>query len=183
MNRQRLDTKKGRENTMERTSSGRALALLALLCIVHQSGLSGEQKKPQSASTTPEPSGFSVSVTLSEKAGKTLADRKETIVVAAYFSGFPKPGTPRKYVSDMGEIGLGQANVEIAPGAVARFGPIKLKQGALNQVDTKGPQLLINVYSGRKSSPDNLLDCGIYEDALAPIQGKTIPIACKLIGE
>ena len=168
---------------MKRTLSLRALALLAFFCIGHQSGLSGEQQKEASASTTPEVLGFSVGVTLSDKAKKTLADRKETIVVAAYFSGNPKPGTPRKYLSDIGQVDLGQTNVEIAPGAIARFGPVKLKQDALNQVDKSGPQLLINVYSGRKSSPDNLLDCGIYEDALAPVQGKTIPITCKLIGE
>ncbi len=47
----------------------------------------------------------------------------------------------------------------------------------------QGPQLLINVYSGRKSSPNNLLDCGIYEGSFQAIQGQSIPIACKLIGE
>jgi hypothetical protein len=50
-------------------------------------------------------------------------------------------------------------------------------------VDNQGPQLLINVYSGRKSSPNNLLDCGIYEGALKAVQGQSIPISCKLIGE
>jgi hypothetical protein len=50
-------------------------------------------------------------------------------------------------------------------------------------VDSNGPQLLINVYSGRKSSPNNLLDCGIYEGPLAAIQGTSVPISCKLIGE
>jgi hypothetical protein len=49
--------------------------------------------------------------------------------------------------------------------------------------DSQGLQLLINVYSGRKSSPNNLLDCGIYEGALKAIQGQSIPISCKLIGE
>jgi hypothetical protein len=50
-------------------------------------------------------------------------------------------------------------------------------------VDSNGPQLLINVYSGRKSSPNNLLDCGIYEGSLQAVQGQSIPIPCKLIGE
>ena len=168
---------------MKRTLSLKALALLAFFCIGHQSGLSGEQQKEASASTTSEVLGFSVGVMLSGKAKKTLADRKETIVVAAYFTGNSKPGTPRKYVSDMGEVGLGQANTEVAPGEIAKFGPVKLKQDALKQIDKSGIQLLINVYSGRKSSPNNLLDCGIYEDALEPVEGKTIPITCKLIGE
>ena len=80
----------------------------------------------------------------------------------------------------MGEVGLGQANTEVAPGEIAKFGPVKLKQDALKQIDKSGIQLLINVYSGRKSSPNNLLDCGIYEDALEPVEDKTIPITCKL---
>jgi hypothetical protein len=53
----------------------------------------------------------------------------------------------------------------------------------LKWFDTQGVQLLINVYSGRKSSPNNLLDCGIYEGPMQAVQGKSIPISCKLIGE
>lgn len=168
---------------MERTLLHRTLVLLALICIGNHSGLSGQQQKTQPASTTSAFPGFSVSVTLSDKANKLLTAQKETIIAAAYFSGSPKPGTPKKYVSNMGEIDLGEAHVEVAPGEIAKFGAFKLKQESLSYVDKNGPQLLINVYSGRKSSKDNLLDCGIYEDALAPIEGKTIPIACKLIGE
>jgi hypothetical protein len=167
---------------MQRVRIRRALAMLALFCVVRQSGPAAGQQKVQSRSTSALP-GFSVSVTLSDKAGKLLTNQKETIIVAAYFSGSPQPGTPKKYLSDIGQIDLGEAHVEVAPGEIAKFGTIKLKQNSLNQIDKNGPQLLINVYSGRKSSKDNLLDCGIYEDALAPIQGKTIPIACKLIGE
>jgi hypothetical protein len=168
---------------MERTLVCKASALLALICINQPSRLSGQQQKVQSAATTHGLPGFSVSVTLSDKARKLLTDHKETIIVAGYFTGSPKSGTPRKYITDMGEIDLGQVETEIAPGEIAKFGPVKMKQDALNQVDKSGPQLLINVYSGRKSSKDNLLDCVIYEDALEPVEGKTIPIACKLIGE
>ena len=168
---------------MQRIRIRRALAMLALLCIVRQSISASGQKKAQSASAASTLPGFSVSVTLSDKARKLLTDHKETIIVAGYFTGSPKSGTPRKYITDMGEIDLGQVETEIAPGEIAKFGPVKMKQDALNQVDKSGPQFLINVYSGRKSSKDNLLDCGIYEDALEPVEGKTIPIACKLIGE
>jgi len=83
----------------------------------------------------------------------------------------------------MGQIGLGEIKSEIQPGDVAHFGEIKMKKDALAQIDINGPQLLINVYSGRRSSKNNLLDCDIYEDALRPILGTTIPISCKLIGE
>jgi hypothetical protein len=168
---------------MEHTLLRKPLILLALICIGNQPGLSGQQQKAQSASTTREFPGFSVRVTLSDKADKLLTAQKETIIVAAYFSGSPKPGTPKKYLSEIGQIDLGEAHVEVAPGEIAKFGTIRMRQDSLSYVDKDGPQLLINVYSGRKSSKDNLLDCGIYEDAIAPIEGKTIPIACKLIGE
>jgi hypothetical protein len=92
------------EKMFERTAAGRNLALLAITLMVGQSGSSVGQEKPHAVS--PDYPGFSVSVTLSDKARKLLADHKETIIVAAYFTGSPKPGTPRKYVSDMGEIGL-----------------------------------------------------------------------------
>jgi len=140
-----------------------------------------ERKKPFDA--TVEFQGFTVDVTLSDKAEHKLVSGKETIIIAAYLTGRPRPGTNKKYISDMGEIGLGEAQVEVAPGQSAKFDKLKLSQDALEQSLNRNPILLINVYSGRKSSKDNLLDCGIYEDDLKPVQGKSIPIACKLIGE
>ena len=112
----------------------------------------------------------------------TLVASKETVIVAGYLSGFAKTGTPKKLVAQ-GQVSLGEVKKEIAPGKTAVFGPIKLDQAMLKWVDPQGPQLLINVYSGRKSSPNNLLDCGIYDGPIQPILGTSIPIACKLIGE
>jgi hypothetical protein len=132
---------------------------------------------------TPAYPGFSVNVTLSNKAMAKMVAGKETVIVAGYLTGNPKPGALKKYVDEMGEVGLGDIQTEVGPGVIARFGPITLKQDAFAQTDKKDAQLLINVYSGRKSSPDNLLDCGIYEGPLKPVQGTIIPIACKLIGE
>jgi hypothetical protein len=78
---------------------------------------------------------------------------------------------------------MGEVKEEVVPGAPATFDRIKLDQALVKWFDSQGPQLLINVYSGRKSSPNNLLVCGIYEGSLKAIQGQTIPISCKLIGE
>ena len=78
---------------------------------------------------------------------------------------------------------MGEVKDEIAPGATPSSTSVKLNQPMMKWLDSQGPQLLINVYSGRKSSPNNLLDCGIYEGSLQAIQGQSIPIACKLIGE
>jgi hypothetical protein len=126
---------------------------------------------------------FTVKITYSQKAMATLVAGKETVIVAGYLTASPIAGTPKQYVDHVGEIGLGEVDREIAPGAIATFSNVKPTPAMMKWVDSQGPQLLINVYSGRKSSPNNLLDCGIYEGPLAAIQGQSIPISCKLIGE
>jgi hypothetical protein len=153
--------------------------LIAVACFSALRPVSAQQN------TTPTPlTGFTVKVTYSQKASDTLAAKKETVVVAGYLYGFPKPGTPKKYVDKMGQVGIGDdIHQEIALGTIATFGAVQLDQAMLKWLDNQGPQILINVYSGRKSSPNNLLDCGIYEGSLAAVQGQSIPIACKLIGE
>jgi hypothetical protein len=159
-----------------------AHSLLPLQATPVSYGATGTKQKASSKAVV-EFEGFTVDLTLSPKAEKKLADGRETIVVAAYFTGRPKPDTDKKYVSDMGEIGLGEARVEVEPGQSAHFDKVKLDEVALDQSLDRKPVLLINVTSGRKSSKNNLLDCGIYEDDLKPVQGKSIPISCKLIGE
>jgi len=127
--------------------------------------------------------GFEVRVSYSPEAIRELARRQETTIVSAGFYGGPKAGTPANLVSDMGEVGLGNAETEIKPGAIANFSSVSLDSDALGYISEAGPQLLINVVSGRKSSSNNLLDCGIYEGPLKQVQGRAIPISCKLIGQ
>lgn len=131
--------------------------------------------------------GFRVNLALSERAIKLLVEKKETIVVAAYFYGRPKPGVPFPSPEESGEpkgtIGLGDHTVELVPGENAHFGDFQMKRSVLAKVDGRGPQLLINVFSGRKSSKNNLLSCDVYEGLLRSVEGRSIPISCKLITE
>ena len=127
--------------------------------------------------------GFDVAVRLSPNAKAKLLAGKETIVVDAAFISGPKAGTPKKYIGEDGQVtGLGDQRVEVAPGATARFSHMLANKDALAWVEGP-PAVLINVYSGRKSSKDNLLDCGIYEGPLSTIADSVLPIDCKLIGE
>jgi hypothetical protein len=168
----------------------RCVVLLSLLpagreCISQDSAQQSLAKAAaQSPSApTPEVQWFTVTLTYSSKAMSTLVARKETVIVAGYLTCFPKQGTPKKLVDHEDQVSLGEIHDEIVPGQTATFKGIKLDQSALKWADSQGPQLLINVYSGRKSSPNNLLDCGIYQGPLKDVQGKSIPISCKLIGE
>ncbi len=161
--------------------SGAVLA--GLCCAGCQTRWTASSEGQGMPSGTAQFQGFNVTVALSARAKRRLAEGSETVIVAGYFSGNPKPSAPKQYVSDTGEIDLGHEEVEAAPGAGASFGEIKLKKDALDQVDNQGVQLLVNVYSGRKSSADNLLECGIYQGPLRAAQSKSLPISCKLIGE
>ncbi len=154
--------------------------LLAFAALTPAFAQQQSAKTTTPATTVP---GFTVTVTYSQKAMATLVAGKETVIVVGYLYGFPIQGTPKQDVDHVGQIDMGEVKKEIAPGATAKFDSVKLNQPMMKWMDSQGPQLLINVYSGRKSSPDNLLDCGIYEGSLQAIQGQSIPIACKLIGE
>lgn len=171
-------------------SSGRALLdLLVVLTAFSVAGsvLTGpayaQQGSASAAAPASPPASFTVKVTYSQKAMDKLVAAKETVIVTGYLNASPIAGTPKKYVDHVGQLDIGEVHREIAPGAIATFTGVKPDQAMVKWIDRQGPQLLINVYSGRKSSPNNLLDCGIYEGSLAAIQGQSIPISCKLIGE
>jgi hypothetical protein len=131
--------------------------------------------------------GFTVEVALSEKAYQRLTESKETVVATSFFTGSPKKGLPlsryRRFLSRPGPLGLGDVDVEGKPGESLVFREIKLNQSAISLIDEQGPQLLVNVGSGRRAYKDNILACDLYEGSLLSVQGRTIPIKCKLIEE
>jgi hypothetical protein len=126
--------------------------------------------------------GFTVDVSLSAKAARTLKARGEGIVVSAMYSGEPVPSKASK-ADEMGMIDLGAEDVTIA-GANGRAVITGSKVIAAHVGWVKAVGVLINVYTARKTTQDNLIDCGIFEDTVAKAQAsQPIPIACKMIGE
>lgn len=135
-------------------------------------------------STTPTPATaapFSVQVSLSEKARARLATPAETIIVSATYFADPTPSATNK-TNDVGQIDLGKAQVELAAPGIATFDGSALLQDRLGLIQGE-PQVNINVYSGRKSATDNLLDCGFFQDSLKVAASKPIAIDCRLIAE
>ena len=160
------------------------LALLLSLAggaVVGPAFAQNQDAKPAPPATAP--AGFTVNVTYSQKAMDKLVESKETVIVVGYLYGLPKAGTPKRDIDGVGQVDLGEVKQEIVPASTATFDRVNPDRALIKWINDQGLQILINVYSGRKSSPNNLLDCGIYEGPLAAIQGKSIPISCKLIGE
>lgn len=124
--------------------------------------------------------GFAVDITLSPKAAALLKARHEGIVVSAMYQGEPI-ASKRRMAEEDGTIGLGTENVTMtgAPGRAVIAGKVDLAHVGW----VTAPGVLINVYSARHSDPNNLLDCGIFEDTIAKAQAGPVAIACKVIGE
>ena len=123
---------------------------------------------------------FEIEIKLSEKAEKELKDKKESVIVAAYFSGTPKDST--KYMED-GEYAVGQHNIELTDSRIAKFTGIKISREMYESLSSPDIQMLINVYSGRRSSKLNLLDCGIVQKSISEFKDQKFVLTGKLIGE
>ena len=129
------------------------------------------------ASAALAPTPYDVTITLSEKAAAELTKTKETITVSATFVGQKKAPKP----DEDPEVMLGEETAEL-PGA----GTVTLGKLGVSDEDvatTANLQILINVFSSRKASEDNILDCGIWQVDAAKAPAAKITIDCKLIGE
>jgi hypothetical protein len=125
---------------------------------------------------------FLVKITLSPKAAAKLAALHEGITIAASYSGDPAPEA-EKHTDEIGRINLGREEVDTRgkPGTV-RVPDTKIKRNRLAWV--KGPILLnVNVYSARRSGPDNILNCDFFDGNLQDAVGKTMSLHCSLISE
>ena len=123
---------------------------------------------------------FEIEVSLSEKANAKLKADKETIIVSAIFSGIPKDTTSEDY-RKTGEFGLGFHNIELVESRIAKFEGIKFSKSLYDSLADKDIQLLINIFSGRKSTRDNLLNCDILQDKMSNIKGRKFTLKGKLI--
>lgn len=124
---------------------------------------------------------FEIEVANSPKSGQTLSKQQETIIVSAYFSGTPKDDRDR---DEVGEMLVAKQEIELSGNErLARFEGIKFPKRLYDKLADKDVLLLINVYSGRRSSENNLLDCGFLQAHASQFQNKRYVLGCKLIGE
>ncbi|MEZ0471382.1 hypothetical protein [Luteimonas salinilitoris] len=172
--------------SIRRTMFALALALLPLTgCERGPTPAADAEAPPAAAPIARGDNGFEVVVTLSETAARALAATGESVIVAADYFGYPTvaaqqrelPGTEDPWLT------LHRQQVELEGAGTAEFPSVALDPAQLELVERGRPQLLINVYSGRRSSEDNLLDCGTFQDALSLAVRNGVAIECKLIAE
>lgn len=144
-----------------------------------------------SRATTTTSNAFNVEITLTPAARERLVSQHESLIVSADYFGYPSAQAQAQHVpgSENPWLTLHRKQVELEGvqldgTPVAHFPAVSLNAKQLAWTDAPdAPQVNLNVYSGRRSSPDNLLDCTMFQDTLAVASRAPIRLACGLIGE
>lgn len=126
------------------------------------------------------PPAYSVTVKLSPAAEKKITAMKEGITVSLMYNLEPGPS-----VKDGFPLLIGEETLKLKGAGTVAAGKVKLDQKEIRK-GKKGaaPTLLINVYTSRLVSQDNLLSCDLFDAPFKDIpRDKPIEIMCKLIAE
>jgi hypothetical protein len=126
------------------------------------------------------PLAFIVDLSFTPRAADRLAKSHEGVIVAAYWYGFPS-AAHRRDADEAGEIRIG-AEQRAASATTTRV-LIDGRKADLRRVgwtvDGK-VWVNVNIFSARRSSPDNVLHCDVFDDPLAQAQPAT-RLGCDLI--
>lgn len=123
---------------------------------------------------------YSVTITLSPAAEKKITEMKEGITVSAMYN---LEAGPR--VKDGMPLLIGEETLQLRGNGTVTASKIKFDKKEMAK-GKKGaePSLLINVYTSRLVSQDNLLNCDLFDGPLSQIpRDQPIKIMCKLIEE
>lgn len=128
--------------------------------------------------------GFDIAVSLSNKAREELHSRREPLVALVSYYGDPTKQAER-HADEVGHIQLSPSasTVELPVGATqVQVSGRQVRRERLAWIE--GPVMVnVNIVSGRRSSPDNLLSCDIIDGPLQTVQKAPVKLNCSLITE
>lgn len=145
-------------------------------------GVHTDDTAPSTSGVMPSPYAFQVDVTLSDAARKKLAEAGESVIVSVSYYGDGKPGLSPKILNEVGLVDIGRAQVELQGEGRATLDGSAVQRERLDFI-AGDLQINVNVFSARRSSPDNLLDCGFFQDSIGVVAEKPVEISCQLIAE
>ena len=123
---------------------------------------------------------FGIEISLSPAAEQKIVGGKETIVVSVMLDGTPTDPANASIAED-GTFYVGGAEQEISYGQVARFNNLRIAKSIYDQLSDKDPNLTVNVYTGRKSSPNNLITGDFLSGKISTLVNKNHKLNYKLI--
>lgn len=123
---------------------------------------------------------FEVHLVLSNKAKDRIVSTHETIIFRVVVGGTPKKKA-RVHLEEDGSFFLASSEHEVQYGQPVRFENIKFARKLYDQLADKDFEVTVNIYSGRKSSPDNLIDCDFVFGKISEVANKQFTVKGKLI--
>ena len=182
-------------NTLGRTLLGIAFLLAIMGCARRED--ESEGGLPLATATAPQETAPSeavapqaakvvapikVEVVLSPAAQADLLAKSEGVVLEAVYGGDPTAEASSQ-ANEFGLIELGKTVHQLSPsGGEANLSDDALDRNRLSLVVGQ-PQVMINVRSALKASPNNLLSCDLYWDSVQAASERPIRIPCKLLSE
>lgn len=161
-----------------------SLLILPLMILAACGPAPADAPAPTAAAEGAEPAspyGFEVNLTLTPRAVERLASTDERVTVSAMYYGLPVSDTAPGIDKEMEEVGLGGDDVEVMPeNAVVKAPGTGFDATYIKSVKGE-PEVLVNVYSARKTHENNLLSCGIYQGPVTMAQKKPVDIQCDLV--
>lgn len=126
---------------------------------------------------------FTIDISLSPAARKKLNEAQETIIVDVAFVGRPKdPNDPN--MTEDGQYIVGTYVKELPVGKTRyKIRDAKLSGPLFAGLRDPNYFISMNVYSGRKSSPNNLLSVDYLYKDIEFMAGKISAVSAKLISE
>lgn len=133
------------------------------------------------AADSANPHVFEIDLTFTPRAAEKLVELKERVVVDAMYFGLAKSADAPGVDEHGMEVGLGSDAVEVDPvNARVKTPGTGFDSTHITSI-TGEPEVLVNVYSARKTQEHNILSCGLYQGPVAMAQKQPIAISCDLI--
>jgi hypothetical protein len=123
---------------------------------------------------------FEIEVALSPKAKDRIVNSNETIVIDVFLEGTPKDPS-KVHLEEDDSFYVGAAKREISYGQIARFDNLKFPKKIYDQLADKDVDLTVNIYTGRKSSQNNLITGDFLGDKVSNVINKRFTMNEKLI--
>jgi len=120
---------------------------------------------------------FQLELKLSKLAEKELKKSKESIVIVAYIRGTLKNSDEKN------EYQIGKYSVEVTSERIVTLDDVYVSKKEFDKLEDPNFEVLINVFSGRKSSQFNILDVNILQEPLEQLKGKRHYLKGRLITE
>lgn len=123
---------------------------------------------------------FEVQISLSPKAKDRMVNGNEKIIVVAFLRGVVKESSKKNNEKDSSTY-ISSARQLISYGETAVFNNLEFTKKIYDELADKDLTLNINVFSGRVSSENNLLDVDFFSDKISHVINKNITLKGKLM--